>query len=377
MNARYWLWCMLLIIAVMPVLGADTVPAKATMEVVRTAEGTFYVWHRTPAERADLGMPIFNRGLVLDSFTYRVRDRKRRDKLFYARTVLTTTLSADEVVRFYQRHLGNGAQKQVDAGTGETSLSSGTKEHFRLVTITPAKDYAQIRLEHVQHFTIPPRVYTSGEQRVIRVLEDIAANYRTARHVAYTVEQQVAVPPQATPAAPPHTLVWTIDFTRPDSLHIVARVDDVIGLEINTDGDHLVVKRQEGEPEQRSLAKGLGIELLPELQDDTAARMLLGEQPISPEADYLALLPVDGVPMDRQVEVVITYPEREAKLFLFVDLTAKIILRSEIEVKVEKETVRMLRTYSNILVESAPAATAAVTPSPQPSTTDAPAMKGP
>ncbi len=338
-----------------------TAATGLTGEVVHTDDGTFLLWQHTPATVADLEMPLCAQQKVRDSFAYRVCNRKRYKLLHYARVNLDTGQSPAAVIAFYRAVLGKQAVMQTAKGTGVVTLAAGTSDNVRLVTITPDAQGCRVRLERVHNFTIPPRIYTPQERRVLRVLENVAQTYRTARHIAYTMEQRNI---SDSASDKEKTLTCTVDFHRPTDLHLSVTAGTTTVMTINTRAHQLVLTAPGAKDVQRTIGEKLTSALLPELQDDLVVRWMLGDPAVTPAVDYLALNSVAGVPSDRQVEAMLTYPDRGVKLLLFIDLQQKTLLRSETLSTDGDARLRIDRTYQQVRLEptatpnQAPAVTA-------------------
>ena len=340
------------------------------LESAETPKGIFLMWHRTPATEKDLGMPLYRQGKTLQSYTNRVRDRKHRNYLFYACVRLSTTQSIAALLEYAQQALGTGAQRDTDKETGIVTLVAGSKQDCRIVTVTPEKEGYQLQLEHVQHFVIPPRVYTAQEKKVLQMLKELTAAYRSAGHVAYRVVQRIEEKPASSPPAPQLPQVWSVDYLRPNRLTVTALVNGVVGLHITTKDGSLLVMRPGKSTVQRATGHALTIETVPELQDDAVARLMLGDSLISESVDYLALLPVAGTPFTEQAEIVLTYPINHITVRLRLDRRRLVIIRGEIIRKTPENTLDVVREYSNILLDAA--ATAPALPAPKPAQPQAP-----
>jgi len=329
--------------------------------------GTFNHFYRQEVVPADLEMPIWRDGLQLSSGVYRVRDRKNRDMVRYVFVRLTTSHTAETIANYYQQFLGGSARRDVDPVTGEVMVFSGVPAHCRIITITPKEGYCRVLLERVQHFTIPPREYTAREQQVIRMIDEVTRTYQAAEHVAYAMEQQVV---RASAEAPAPPLRWAVDFRRPHTLAVHVTAQGVSGLDIATRGDRLVVTRPEQPEDVREIAGAITAPLVPELQGDLVARLMLGDILISDEIDYLVLLPVGDAPLHQQVKVVLTFPEESATLHLWIDRQRNIITQAETVINIDGEETRVTRSYHDTIVDAPPAAplqhqsppSAAVTP---------------
>jgi hypothetical protein len=377
-----WGWWLACILATAAIAAAETVPAPppsdapvVTRETAKTPEGTVTIWRRTPATEADLEMPVCGHALVVESFAYRVRDRKKRDLMRYARIDLTSARPVDEVLDFYHGALGKDVARETDAKTGEITLTSGVEGNLRLVTIAPKAGYCDLRLERVQRYAIPPRVFTPREQQALRVLRAVEKTYRGANRVAFRVAQTFQMNWKPKEQAKIPTLTWSLDITRPQTVAVEASVDGVTALKMTTRGDGLLVSRQNQPDETRALKAPLDLAQLPELQSDPVSRLLLGDDLASARLDFLDLQAVPGVP--RQARLVLTYPEESSTITLTIDLATSTVLQSAVVLAgEEKRRTTMLRDYTNIILApaSAPAPAAPATPRSQ---TAPPAVTGP
>ena len=105
---------------------------------------------------------------------------------------------------------------------------------------------------------------------------------------------------------------------------------------------------------------------MPELQDDSAARLMLGDD-LARQADYIALDEIPGVNSGLQQQLILTYPDKETALYLTVDLRSNTILKSDTVVMLDGQKTHMLRTYSDVAlisVQSGSAPAPAATPAP-------------
>jgi len=358
-----------------PCRAAD--PAPFEKETVYTdAYGTVRQFHRAVATDADLGMPVWKDGELLQQGVYRLRDRKNRDILFYAFARFTTAKPVEEVASFYLDALGADARRDTDKATGDVTVFCGEKPDFRLVAITQKDGAIHLTLEHVQRFPNPPRAYTEREQQVIRVVEEITRAYHNARRIAYTMEQRIETTPAVEHTAP--VLVWQCDFRRPKSLAVTVSAEGVVGLEIKTQGDKLVITRPNTDPQERAIGETLTSATVPEVQSDPVARLILGDTLISDEIDYFGLQAVGNLPLAQQVEVILTFPDDLAVLRLTLDRPRGVILRAETIVTQEDRQTRVIRTYHYTVPAPAPApalpaanTTAPVTPAKPPAPTRA------
>lgn len=367
MQMRGWGWLMVLLVAGTLAWAAPAVP-QATMEKVRTDEGTRLVWHRAPAEATDLEMPFLAQALLLDSAVYRVRDRKRHDLLRYAVAHFTIAQTADSIVQTYREALGPEAQLATDAQTGVVTISAGTADNSRLVTVTPktgdgAAPHAIFSLERTQRFAITPRVLSAVELRVVEVMERLGVRYRAMSRVKMTIRQQASFP--AAPLQPlPPPLIWTMDFTRPGQLQVAAHIDKEEAMTVTTRDGALIVSQQ-GQDERRPIPEGITAEVLPELYGDPdedpvgdpVVRLLLGGELISPDTDYYQLTLKPGQPG----ELVLTYPENALTLRLLFNPASKVITRSIVDVVQDGHPLRITRDYETTVSDAPPPA---ATPAP-------------
>ncbi|MHB9109092.1 MAG: hypothetical protein ACYDCO_18720 [Armatimonadota bacterium] len=352
----------------LPCCAAD--PAPFEKETVYTDTfGTIKQFYRAAATAADLGMPLWTEGTLLQQGVYRLRNRKDRDILRYAFIRFTTAKPAEEIAAFYLAALGPEARRDTDKATGDVTVYCGEPADFRLVTITREPDATRLTLEHVERFPSPPRAYTGREQQVVRVVEEVTRGYHQARRVAYTMEQRIETAPAAGEPAP--VLLWQFDFRRPKTLAVTVSAEDTVGLEIATQGDRLILTRPGTKPEERGLGDTITAGTVPEVQSDPIARLMLGDTLLSDEIDYLGLQAVGDLPLAQQVEVILTFPEDLAVLRLTIDRQRGVILRAETVITQEDRVVRVIRTYTNTVLEPAPVAAAPVTPTKPPAPTRA------
>ncbi len=365
----------LLLIIIAGLAAVAAAPAPFTREVARTAQGTFVVYHRVPATAADLEMPIVGAARTQESFAYRVRDRKQRDVLRYVRVVFTSERAAAATTTYYAGVLGAAALRETDATTGAVTLTAGTKDNFRLAQVTPAGEGCTVRLERVQRFSYPPRVYTEAEARVVRVLSEVAATYRQAGHLTVDIAQTAELSPAMGDQKPP-TLSWHVDYTRPAAISVTATVNGALGLQITTEGKQLRVARPDQETELRPFSGPLDLTVVPELRGDPVMRLLFGEDLLARRVDALALSAVPGDP--RLQRMTLTFPDEDMTIALVIDRRANTVARSEVYLTGEDgRWTRMVRAYTYQIVESslpAPASTDAV---PHRSQTELPAVTGP
>jgi len=358
-----WLICALCLLALgLCVMSEEKAPAPVEIETVYSdAYGTVTQFFRTEVREDDLAMPIRRDGLLLQSGVFRLRDRKNRDLLRYAFMRFSTTKRMEEMAGFYLKALGPDARRETDKDTGEVTVFCGEKANCRVVTLTPQEGCCRLTLEHIEHFAIPPRVYTEREKQVIRVVEEISRAYQTAGHVAYTMEQRIESTPAAEQTAP--VLTWQVDFHRPKELALAVSADGAVGLTIATQGDRLIITRPGQEPDQRGIGEGITSATVPELQSDPIARLALGDTLLSDEIDYLALQPIGDAPLQQQVDVVLTFPEDLAVLHLWIDRQHHVITRAETVIRQADRETHVIRTYHDTVLEPA-AAPAAVSPAP-------------
>ena len=348
---RSLLWCMLCLCGAglsLPARVEEPVLPMPVSHIAHTAEGNFTVYHRAPAEAQDLGLPFVPAGEMHASVVYRVRDHKERDLLYFAQASFTIHQSMGAVRRFYLPALGKGVAQETNVKTGVITLTAGEKDHFRLVAITPKGNGCDLLLEQVQQFTLPPRVFTAPEKRIIQLLDSVSATYRTARQVSYAMEQRTVSQETDKPARPARALSWKVRFTRPAQFVAVAGVNGVPGLAIRVDKGQMHVQRQMGMTEDRKITGRLTLDDLPEMQDDSVARLMLGESFVTPVLETLRQQPVTGVPPSEQTDMILTFPQLNETLHLIIDLRKKQILRSEMVVTEADETVTITRTYTQV-----------------------------
>lgn len=363
-------------------IAADAPPAAtptptATKELIHTPNGKVVLWYRTPATTDDLQLPFVADAEFQQSYAYRVRDRKNRDLMSYACVRMTTNRPTEEVLQQYIEALGGAVQRSTDKDSGEISLVAGEAENFRMVVVEPRGAVCHVRLERVQHFTVPARIYTPQEQRVISLLDAVAAQYRDAAGVGYALDQREE-PAAGKPANPVPPVRWSIAYQRPNSLTATALEGKTTALEVITQDEKLVIRHAGAKEEQRAFTTPgrITLDLLPEVQDEPVARMMLGDTLITPAVDYLALLSVKDVPLAQQAEVVLTYPDLDVTLRLRIDMVRKLIVRSEMHYQTEEDDYRIIRSYTDyILTPTVAPPTASIMPGSQP--TPATAEPGP
>jgi len=320
-------------------------------EMVTTPDGVYLLWYRAQVSERELEMSFVDHSLLVESYQYRLCDHNRRDMLRMGVAQLTTTLPDTEVRAFYTRRLGQSVQVETSPTTGEITLVTGTLKNYRMVIITPRGTHCSIRLERVQQYDIPARIYTERELRVVRVLEEVTRTYRQAGHIAYALEQRASVEGGTDTGTEAPVLMWTIDLVRPDSLQATAMVKDITALRI-VSGEHVLqLTRQDGKVETRPCPDGLTTEQLPELDGDTTMQLLLGEPLLSTHVDYMTILPVKDIPTTQQIDVVLTFPETSGTLYLRIDQQRKVIIRSEMVTETETEKLHMVRIYTHLVIE--------------------------
>jgi hypothetical protein len=354
----------------MPTLSAGEIrgPASASVphisrEMVTFDEERFTLWRREPATADDVGLLILPLGSPTSSFAYRVRDRKGRDRIFYAMYDVSTLTPRTQVLAALQQAFGPERLQEREAATGVVTLTAGTAADYRLAEVIPAGAATQVRVRRVCRYRIPPRRYTLPEQRVMRVLEAVARTYATADRVAYTVNQSLITEEEEEVAA--SRMRWQLDFSRPATLLVIATHAGREGLRLQATVDEMRVD-QPGRPTQRRPVAGpLTLAELPELEEDPVACLMLGESPLSPAIDYLALHPLPGIPAHQQQEIVLTYPDRDMSVRLQVDLARAIILRCDTIITAEGERTCIRRHYSDLRVTPAAVPPAALLSVPE------------
>lgn len=342
MCKYYWLILLLLLGIGCCAHADDTGLVK---ERVHTADGTFDVYYRTPAQSVDLGLPLPPDAAVATSFVYRVRDRKERDRLFLARVEFSSAQSVSAMQKFYLKALGKSARQASDAKSGEITITTGVKDHARLVIITPQTTGCKLRLEQVQHFTIPARIYTHEEQKADTLMNTVAANYHSARAVSYTLSEVTTMPPGTSVRQIPPPVTWTVSLTRPTNLHVTAEVAGKVALEISSDKDALLLHRQQGKDETRPLQKTITIADVPELGEDPVARMILGNKLIDEQVEQISMTAGVGSHAGEQT-LVLGMPEQQAIVTLVINEMTKTVLSCVTVVTDEENTTTVTRTYS-------------------------------
>ena len=350
--ARYA--CLLLTFLLSLLCAAQEVTAPAPVllvpEVVKTPEGNFFVYHRAPAGEDDLGMPIVQSLAVVDTLVYRIRDRKRRDLLFFARHTISSVLTPEAARLYYLNALGEGATESRDEVSGEITLAAGEADHLRLVVITPQDGGCRLRLQRVQKFTIPPRVYTAQEAQIVALLAEVVAGYRAQAEIRYTVEQRVILPDDAPADERADPLFWHIHFVLPAQLTLSAGVGDTIGLRISTKEGQLHVEQQTGETETRDIGEQLTLETLPELADDPVSGMVLGNSLINHLLEEMYMETVTPPGKGQQAKITLQYPDTGEVLTLFIDLQTKRVLHCATVTTTDGHVSTVTRDYGQYQV---------------------------
>lgn len=297
--------------------------APALKDAVATPQGTFALWYRSPASITDVEMPNPDKSLVINSFVYRVRDRKNRDILRYSRVYMTTSVETPEqIANFYRAVFGKNYGEATDADKKETLLCSGIDGDFRLVTIMDKGKYCRIKLERVRQFAVPPRVYTDREQKILSLLQDVAAKYRQTRRLQYNMTRTDTGTGVATNLAP---LQMKVDFIMPDKITVKGDRAGKPEVRIWTKSNGLLVQRDGAKDVLRSITGQLTTDDLPELEDDAVARMMLGENVINNATDYIMIQDAPKGNKGPQSEVVLTFPEDKATMHIFINQIDKTI----------------------------------------------------
>jgi hypothetical protein len=330
------------------------VPSVTTKDSIRTAEGTFTLWRRTPAIESDFGLPLPVGVTADESFVYCLRDRKERNLQRYSRAVFTLPDSLDTVCATYQQALLPDAKRGADKDTGATLLADGSGDDTRFVTLLPLATGCRLTLERAQRFSIPPRVYTADEQRALNMLAPIAQTYASAARVVYSVTESLQHNPDIQPVAEKDALTWAVDFTRPNALSVSAATAAGPRLSITTADGAVKITRAADAEETRPMEGQLTLELVPELQDDPVARLMFGDD-LARQADVIALADVPGFPADAQQQLTLTYPEQDTELVLILDIRHQRVLQAETLVKLGDEQARIVRTYTGTTLTPSPA----------------------
>jgi hypothetical protein len=297
--------------------------APAMKDAVSTPQGTFALWYRSPATIADVEMPNPDKSLIINSFVYRVRDRKNRDILRYSRVYMTTSMNTPEqITNFYRGVFGKNYGEATDAAKKETLICSGIDGDFRLVTIMDKEKYCRIKLERVRQYAVPPRVYTDREQKILSLLQDVAAKYRQTRRLQYNMTRTDTGTGVATNLAP---LQMKVDFIMPDKITVKGDRAGKPEVRIWTKSNGLLVQRDGAKDVLRSITGQLTTDDLPELEDDAVARMMLGENVINNATDYIMIQDAPKTNKGSQSEVVLTFPEDRATMHIFINQADKTI----------------------------------------------------
>lgn len=368
MSGYGWRWGVMLgVLVALASLGWSqaALPTNVTMEQVRTPQGTALLWRRVPADAGDLLLPFYPDAQALDSVVYRVRDRKRRDLLRVAMARFTVTAPPAAIADYYRQALGASARMANEAA-GTLTLSVGTPDDLRLITMRPTESGTQLVLERTQRFTVPARVYTPAETRVKEVMARIAETYRTAPGIRMRILQQAEFPNDATRV--PEPLRWTVEFARPATLHVTAAIGATQAFAMTTRDQRLIIE-QHGREEERPLpAAGITAELLPELYGnpdddpvgDPVIRFLLGGALITDSTDYLLMT----LPAGQPGEIVLTYPEDAYTLRLYFDPATKIVTKSIVDRLQDGSPLRVIREYQDVTLTTTPPASVRETTPP-------------
>ena len=321
----------------------DTVP-PITPGLAKTPAGNFFVYYRTPASAEDLGMPIPEGNTILDSLVYRVRDRQQRDLLFLARLRIECPLTAQQALAIYLPALGAGVTRENDLDSGEISLAAGVAADLRLVTITPHALGTILRLERLQKFTLPPRIFNDTEKKVVTLLAQVANNYHQQTEISYAIEQQAVLDIETPAAEKPVPLTWQIRFRLPLEINLTAVSDGVEGLRISSKDNQLFVKRQTGEEEIREIGTALSLDVLPELADDPVSGMVLGESLVNSLLDELKMEKLT-TPDGEQAKITLHYPDTGEILTIMVDMRNKQVISAKTVSSEDEQTTTIIRRY--------------------------------
>lgn len=331
-----------------PLMAQDAAPVL-TPGLAKTPAGNFFVYYRTPASAEDLGLPIPEGGEVLDSLVYRVRDRERRDLLFLARLRMNSPLSAQQALAIFLPAMGEEVTRENDAASGEISLAAGVADDLRLVIITPRTGGTTLRLERLQKFTLPPRIFNDAEQQVVKLLAQVAGYYRHVQEISYAVEQQ-EMPEVIKLADFPDPLNWKIKFNPPAEINLTATSVGIEGLRITTKDNQLYVKRQIGEEEIREIGASLTLDMIPELADDPVSGMVLGESLINPLLGELKMEKIT-TPKGEQAKITLQYPDAGEVLTLLVDMATRQVISAETVTTEEEHSIKIVRRYRDYKVK--------------------------
>lgn len=322
---KYSILIMLMSSILLPVIAAKPLSAKAPAlkDAISTPQGTFALWYRSPANITDMEMPNPDQALTINSFVYRVRDRKQRDILRYSRVYMTTsTETPEQIANFYRQVFGKNYGEATDATKKETVICSGVDGNFRLVTIMDKEKYCRIKLERVRQFTVAPRVYTDQEQKILTLLQDVAAKYRQTHRLQYSSTRTDSGSGVAKNLAP---LQMKVDFIMPDKITVKGDRAGKPEVRIWTKPTGLLVQRDGAKDILRSITGPLTIDDVPELEEDSVARMMLGENVISNSTDYIMIQDAPKSKKGPQSEVVLTFPEDNATMHIYINQIDKTI----------------------------------------------------
>ncbi|MEI6519912.1 MAG: hypothetical protein WCO98_07730 [bacterium] len=323
---KYSILLMLLFGSLLAVLAAKPISstkAPALKDAISTPQGTFALWYRSPATVTDMEMPNPDQALTINSFVYRVRDRKQRDILRYSRVYMTTsTKTPAQIAAFYRQVFGKNYGEATDVTKKETLICSGVDGNFRLVTIMDKDKYCRIKLERVRQYSVAPRVYTDREQKILSLLQDVAAKYRQTHRLQYNMTRIDSGSGVAKNLAP---LQMKIDFIMPDKITVKGDRAGKPEVRIWTKPNGLLIQRDGAKDVLRSITGPLTTEDLPELEEDSVARMMLGENVINNSTDYIMIQDAPKTKKGPQSEVVLTFPEDKATMHVYINQLDKTI----------------------------------------------------
>jgi hypothetical protein len=217
-----------------------------------------------------------------------------------------------------------------------------------LVTVTDKDKYCRIKLERVRQYAVAPRVYTDREQKILSILQDVAAKYRQTRRLQYGMTRTDTGSGVAQNLAP---LQMRVDFIMPDKITVKG---DRVGkpeVRIWSKPNGLLVQRDGAKDVLRSISGRLTTEDLPELDDDSVARMMLGENVINNSTDYIMIQDAPRVKKGPQSEVVLTFPEDKAVMHIFIDQSNKTINSTVTKYKAEDYEGTIKQQYEYFKIE--------------------------
>jgi hypothetical protein len=197
----------------------------------------------------------------------------------------------------------------------------------------------------VQHFTIPPHIYSPAEMRAVTLLKAVANTYQSAHAIAYTATQVTTLPVGVPAAERPAPLTWTISLRRPNDLHVTAAQGGTVGLEITSEKDALLVHHQMGKDETRPVRKTITIDDVPELAEDPVARMIFGNSLLDNRVEQIRMTTGKGNQRD-EVTIVLSLLGEHALATLVIDRRKHLVLSCTTAVTEEQQVTTVTLSYS-------------------------------